>query len=260
METAAFSRVMHTQQPSNSRLASNFTTAQPHRNSSRQYAGASRQLLHKHYWMRAPAHNTKVTMSSTLKPMTVSKKEHVQTKDMQSIVFTQEQIKQKVSELGARISSDYEGKNPVVVGVLTGSFIFLADLSREITVPHVVDLMKTSSYGSGTTTSGKVEIQLETSTDLKGRHVIIVEDIIDTGLTLNKLYQAISAKQPASIQICAFCDKIARRVEHVDAKYIGYECPDEFVVGYGLDFAGEYRSLPYVGILKPEVITGKSQL
>ncbi|KAK3232779.1 hypothetical protein CYMTET_56886 [Cymbomonas tetramitiformis] len=179
--------------------------------------------------------------------------EHEQTKDLTKVLFTEEEIKTCVNQMGKRISEDYAGKNPLVVGVLTGGYVFMSDLARTITVPHVVDFVKCSSYGSGTESSGKVKFQLETSHSIEGRHVIVVEDIIDTGLTLSNLVAHLSTMGPASIEVASLLDKKARRKVEVKAKYVGLECPDEFVIGYGLDYDGAYRSLPMIGILKPEV-------
>ena len=173
--------------------------------------------------------------------------------DIQSILMTEEQIREKVHAIGQQLSRDYEGKFPVFVGVLKGSFMFMADIMRQVTVPCQVDFMAVSSYGSGTSTTGAVKINKDLSQDIEGRHVVIIEDILDSGVTLGYLTKYLMNRNPASIEIATLLDKPARRKSNVYARYSGFEIPDAFVVGYGLDYAEKYRNLPYIGILKPEI-------
>lgn len=175
--------------------------------------------------------------------------------DILQVLFTEEQLRQKCAELGARISRDYEGKNLLMVSVLKGSVVFMADLMRQITVPCGIDFMAVSSYGSGVKTSGVVRIIKDLDLDLAGRDILIVEDILDSGMTLAYLTELLRDRGPASIRIAALLDKPSRRKAAVQADYVGYVVPDEFVVGYGLDYDEKYRNLPYVGILKPAVYT-----
>jgi len=173
--------------------------------------------------------------------------------DIQSILFSQEQLSDRIKELGTKISADFEGKTPLLVGVLKGSFIFMADLVRNITIPCSVEFMALSSYGEKSKTTGAVKMHLDLSVDIEDRHIIIVEDILDSGLTLSYLQNYLNVRNPASISIVTLLDKPGRRSVPVKADYIGFKVPDSFVVGYGLDFAEKYRNLPYIGILKPEV-------
>mgnify|MGYP000333835091 FL=1 len=176
--------------------------------------------------------------------------------DVQEILFSEEQLRQRVQELGAQITKDYAGKAPVLASVLRGSYIFMADLTRDIQLPIHVDFMAVSSYGSGTKSSGQVQITKDLSDDIEGRDLIIVEDILDSGNTLYYLMQILQARAPASIRLCTLLDKPERRVKPVEVHYSGFSIPDAFVVGYGLDYAEKYRNLPYIGILKPEVYGG----
>ena len=173
--------------------------------------------------------------------------------DMESILLTEEQIRDRVAQMGAEISRDYADKNPLFVGVLKGCFVFMADLMRNVTVPCSMDFMAVSSYGKGTSTTGAVKINKDLSRDIEGRDVVIVEDILDSGVTLSYLSRYLANRKPASISIVTLLDKPSRRKADVQAKYSGFVVPDAFVVGYGLDFAEEYRNLPYIGILKPEI-------
>lgn len=175
--------------------------------------------------------------------------------DILQVLFSEEQLRQKCAELGARISRDYEGKNLLMVSVLKGSVVFMADLMRHITVPCGIDFMAVSSYGSGVKTSGVVKINKDLDIDLAGRDILIVEDILDSGMTLSYLTELLRDRGPASIRIAALLDKPSRRKAEVQPDYVGYVVPDEFVVGYGLDYDERYRNLPYVGILKPAVYT-----
>jgi len=175
--------------------------------------------------------------------------------DIERIFFTEEQLRDKVRELGARITADYAGKYPLFVGVLKGSFVFMADLVRRVELDCDVDFMAVSSYGSGTTTTGAVEISKDLSHDIEGRDVVIVEDILDSGVTLSYLKKYLEVRKPASIRICTLLDKPARRRAEIYPDYTGFTCPNEFIVGYGLDYAEKYRNLPFIGVLKPEIYT-----
>ena len=172
--------------------------------------------------------------------------------DVQEILFTEQQLKQRVAELGAAISRDYAGREPVLlVSVLRGSYIFMADLSRAIDIPVQIDFMSVSSYGKGTSTSGQVEIKKDLSDSIEGVHVIVVEDILDSGNTLSYLLHVLSARHPASISLCTLLDKPERREKPITADYVGFTVPNAFIVGYGLDYAEKYRNLPYIGVLVP---------
>ena len=173
--------------------------------------------------------------------------------DLDRILLTEEEIQNRVREMGREISRDYAGKNPLFVGVLKGCFVFMADLMRSVEVPASVDFMVVSSYGKGVKTSGAVAIIKDLSQDIEGRDVVIVEDILDTGITLSYLTRYLQNRRPASLTIATLRDKPDRRRADVDARYVGFTVPDYFVVGYGLDYAEEYRNLPYIGILKPSV-------
>ena len=173
--------------------------------------------------------------------------------DMETILFTEEELRQRVRELGEAITRDYKDKNPIFVGVLKGSFVFMADLVRCVDTPCTLDFMVVSSYGSGVKTTGAVKINKDLSEDIEGRHVIIVEDILDSGVTLSYLSKYLMNRNPASLSIVTLLDKPSRRKAEVYPAYKGFEVEDNFVVGYGLDFAEKYRNLPYIGILKPEV-------
>jgi hypoxanthine phosphoribosyltransferase len=174
--------------------------------------------------------------------------------DIQQVLFSEEELKSRVQALGAQITRDYAGKDKILlVSVLRGSYIFMADLSRAIDLPLTVDFMSVSSYGSGTRSSGQVEIKKDISMNLDGYHVIIVEDILDSGNTLYYLMEILKLRKAASISICTLLDKPDRRAKPITANYAGFTVPDAFVVGYGLDYDQKYRNLPYIGILKPEV-------
>lgn len=176
---------------------------------------------------------------------------------VESILYSEEQLRQRVKELGAQITADYAGKEPVLASVLRGSYIFMADLTRAIDLPVTVDFMAVSSYGAGTKSSGQVEIKKDPSDSIEGRDLIIVEDILDSGNTLFYLMEILKARKPASIRICTLMDKPDRRTQPIVADYVGFTIPDAFVVGYGLDYDEKYRNLPYVGILKPSVYGGE---
>lgn len=177
--------------------------------------------------------------------------------DVESVVLSEQQISDIVARLGAQISADYADKNPLVVAVLRGAFVFTADLMRAITVPCAVDFMAVSSYGDGVKSSGVVRIVKDLDTKIEGRHVIIAEDILDSGLTLSYLVKMLQARHPASVKVAAFSVKdIPDHTPAIQPDYVGCHVPNEFIVGYGLDYAERYRNLPYVGILKPEVYSG----
>ncbi len=177
-------------------------------------------------------------------------------KDVAEVLIDEATLQAKVTELGARISADYADRQVTLVSVLKGALPFMADLMRAITAPVRIDLMEVSSYGGSTETSGRVRILKDLSSSVEGEHVLIVEDIIDTGLTLNYLTQYLEGKDPASLNICTLLDKPARRLVEIDLAYCGFEIPDRFVIGYGLDYDELYRNLPYIGVLKPEVYGG----
>jgi len=174
--------------------------------------------------------------------------------DVAEILITEEQIREKVRELGAKISADYSETSVTLVSVLKGSLPFMADLMRAMEIPVTIDLMEVSSYGGATTeTSGLVRILKDLSSSIAGKDVLIVEDIIDTGLTLNYLLRYLRGKNPRSLRICALLDKPARRLVEIPIDYTGFVIPDEFVVGYGLDYGEFYRNLPFIGVLRREL-------
>ncbi len=177
-------------------------------------------------------------------------------KDIQQVLFTQEQISGRVKEIAQEIQRDYQGGEIMLISVLRGSFVFMADLCRAIDLPCTVDFMAVSSYGKGTSSSGQVQITKDLSEDISGRDIIVVEDILDSGNTLSYLLKLLEHRRPASIRLCTLLDKPERRVKPVQVHYCGFSIPDAFVVGYGLDYAERYRNLPYIGILKPEVYGG----
>jgi len=176
--------------------------------------------------------------------------------DVAAVLISEEEIQAKVAELGARITADYAGLELTLVSVLKGSLPFMADLMRAIKIPVQIDLMEVSSYGgTATESSGLVRILKDLSSSIDGRHVLIVEDIIDTGLTLNYLLRYLRGKNPATLRICTLLDKPARRLVEIPIDYLGFEIPDQFVIGYGLDYGERYRNLRFVGVLRPEVYT-----
>ena len=175
--------------------------------------------------------------------------------DVQEILLDSQTVATRVAELGAQLSADYAGRDPVLVSVLKGALVFLADLMRAMDLSSSIDLMEVSSY-AGTETTGQVRILKDLSRPIEGRDVIVVEDIIDTGLTLNYLLGYLADRQPASIKICCLLDKPARRLADIEIDYIGFTIPDRFVIGYGLDYEERYRNLPYIGVLKPSVYGG----
>ena len=177
--------------------------------------------------------------------------------DVEEILLDGGTIADRVAELGAQLAADYAGRDPVLISVLKGALVFLADLIRAMELPVSIDFMEVSSYGAGTETSGQVRILKDLSRPIEGRHVIVVEDIIDTGLTLNYLLKYLADKGPASMSIVCLLDKPARRLADIPIEYRGFTIPDRFVIGYGLDYDEHYRNLPYFGVLKPAVYGGK---
>lgn len=174
-------------------------------------------------------------------------------KDVERILITSEEIGARVRELGQQITNDYAGKDILMIGVLRGAVIFMSDLARAIKRPIDIDFMAISSYGLSTNSSGVVRILKDLDEVVQGRHLLIVEDIIDSGLTLNYLVENLKSRKPASVRICTLLSKPDRRKVDVQVDYNGFIIPDYFVVGYGLDYAGKYRNLPFIGILKPEI-------
>ena len=174
--------------------------------------------------------------------------------DVGEVLIDQEVLRTRVEELGAEISADYEGRDLLLVGVLKGAIFFISDLMRELTVPCEIDFMAISSYGAGTDSSGVVRILKDLDINIENRHVLVVEDIIDSGLTLSYLLRNLESREPASLEICSLLTKPARREIEVPVRYVGFEIPNKFVIGYGLDFAERYRNLPYVGVLHPDLM------
>lgn len=172
---------------------------------------------------------------------------------MERILYTSEQIEQKVKQLGDQLSAAFAGEEPIFIGVLKGSFMFMSDLIKHVTVPIEIDFMSVSSYGHGTSTSGTVTIRKDLDIDVSGRDVVIVEDIIDSGITLDYLMNLFQQREAKSITLVTLFDKPSGRKVDLEPDYCGFQLPDAFVVGYGLDYAERYRNLPYLGILKPEV-------
>ena len=173
--------------------------------------------------------------------------------DVKKVLLSEEELHAKVAEMGAQVTQDYEGKNLLLVTVLKGAVIFLDDLMREIKQPAEIDFMVVSSYGSGVKSSGVVKIVKDLDINLEGKDILIVEDILDSGMTLDYIKNILQDRNPASIRICTLLDKPARRKVDLQADYVGFTIPDEFVIGYGLDYDEKYRNLPYIGVLKPEV-------
>jgi hypoxanthine phosphoribosyltransferase len=177
--------------------------------------------------------------------------------DVSEILITEEDLQARVAELGRAISVDYQGKDLLAVCILRGAIIFLSDLTRQITIPHEIDFMAVSSYGGGRTeSSGVVRILMDLRANIGGRDVLIVEDIVDTGLTLTYIIDNLKTRRPASLRTCTLLNKQARREVDVSVDYIGFDIPDKFVIGYGLDYGEKYRNLPFVGVLKPGLYIG----
>jgi hypoxanthine phosphoribosyltransferase len=170
------------------------------------------------------------------------------------ILIEEEPLQARIGELGAEISHEYEGRDLLLIGVLKGAVFFMADLMRELSIPCEIDFMAISSYGAATDSSGVVRILKDLDTNISGRDVLVVEDIIDSGLTLSYLMRSLKARKPASLEICALLTKPERREIDVPVKFVGFEIPNKFVIGYGLDFAERYRNLPYVAVLHPDLI------
>ncbi|WCK54642.1 hypoxanthine phosphoribosyltransferase [Aneurinibacillus sp. Ricciae_BoGa-3] len=173
--------------------------------------------------------------------------------DIKEVLFSEDEIQVKVRELGRILSAEYKGKNPLVICVLRGAALFMTDLIRRIDIPLEIDFMAVSSYGASTKSSGVVRIMKDLDTSVEGRDVLIVEDIIDSGLTLSYLIDVIDRRNASSVKVVTLLDKPARRTVDLSPDYCGFQIPDAFVVGYGLDYAEKYRNLPYIGILKPEI-------
>lgn len=173
--------------------------------------------------------------------------------DIAEILYTEEQLQEIVGRIGRQIQEDYRDGNLFLVSVLKGSLIFMADLMRAIDLPCSIDFLSVSSYGAGTTTSGEVRILKDLDSRLEGKDVLVVEDILDSGMTLSFLLKNLSARNPKSIRLCTLLDKPERRKVDIHADYVGAVVPDKFIVGYGLDYAEKYRNLPYIGVLKPEI-------
>lgn len=171
--------------------------------------------------------------------------------NIESVLLSEEKIHARIAELGKELSREYAGKNPLFVGVLKGVVVFYADMVRAITIPCEFDFMAVSSY-SGTESTGKLNIKKDLGCDITGRHVVILEDILDTGFTLSRTVELLKSRNPASLKICTLLDKPERREAEIEADYVGFTIPNMFVVGYGLDYNERYRNLPYVGVLKPE--------
>ena len=171
---------------------------------------------------------------------------------IERVLFSSDRLQRRIRELAAEISSHYSpGESVIVVGLLKGAFMAVADVARHLTIQNEIDFMVASSYGHGTETSGVIKLKKDMSVDPSGRHILIVEDLIDTGTTLAWIKSYLMTKNPKSVRICCILDKKARRTAKVDIDYVGFLCPDEFVVGFGMDFAGHFRTLPFVGVLKP---------
>lgn len=178
-------------------------------------------------------------------------------KDIKQVLFNEEEIRQRVKELGEQITNDYAGQQLVVVSLLKGAVYFTAELTKNIDLPVRLDFMISSSYGNDTVSAGSINVIKDLDEKIAGKHVLIVDDIIDTGLTLEKISKLLEMRNPLSVKTAVLLDKGARRVNEMNADYVGFAIPDEFVVGYGLDFAGDYRNLPIIGILKPAVFAKK---
>jgi hypoxanthine phosphoribosyltransferase len=179
--------------------------------------------------------------------------------DIQEILLTPDDIQQRVAEMGSAISRDYVGRSPLLVGVLKGVLFFMADLLRAISLPVEVDFIAVSSYTQEARQKGFVRLQKDLEIPITDRHILFVEDVIDTGLTLNYILRSLQARQPASLEVCVLFNKPERRLIEIPVKYKGFDLPDSFVVGYGLDHREKYRNLPFVGLLKPEVFQNKEK-
>lgn len=178
-------------------------------------------------------------------------------KDIERVLYSREDIQKVNQRLGKQITADYQGENPLLIGILKGAIVFMTDLIREIDLHVEIDFMDVSSYGAETISSGEVKIIKDLDTSVKGRDIIIIEDIVDTGRTLNYLMAILKTRQANSIKVCTLMDKPSRRIVPVHSDYVGMEVPNEFVVGYGLDYAERYRNMGTIGVLKPEIYSGK---
>ena len=183
----------------------------------------------------------------------MSKRVHYVEKDISKLLLDEDTIQNRVKELAEKISEDYSGKDVIAVCILRGSSLFFGDLMKSIDIPVSMEFMSVSSYGNSAVTSGEVNIKYDIQQDIKGKNIIIVEDIIDTGITLSKLISVLGKREPESIKICCLLNKPERRIKEVDVEYIGFNIPDEFVVGYGLDYNEKYRNYKGIGILKREI-------
>lgn len=177
--------------------------------------------------------------------------------DIANVLLTEEQIKTRIAELGAEITRDYAGAEVVVISLLKGAVYFMTDLTRAMELPLRIDFMIASSYGNSTTTCGNINVKRDIEEDIAGKHVILVDDIIDTGLTLQCISNMLRSRRPLSIKTAVLLDKKERRINEMEADYVGFRIPDEFVVGYGLDYASDYRNLPFIGVLKKSVYAKK---
>jgi hypoxanthine phosphoribosyltransferase len=174
--------------------------------------------------------------------------------DIERVLITEEEIQGRIGELAVEMNAIYDdAEPPILVCILKGAFLFLADLTRDLTFRHEIDFMEISSYGRGTTSTGVVRILLDLASSIEGRHVVIVEDIVDTGHTLNYILRNFASRNPASVRVATLLNKPSRREIDVPIDFVGFEIPNEFVMGYGLDFAEQYRNVPYIGVLKPEI-------
>ncbi|MBU3216916.1 hypoxanthine phosphoribosyltransferase [Clostridium estertheticum] len=173
--------------------------------------------------------------------------------DIKEVLYNEEQLRDKIRQMGEKVSKDYYGKDLILIGILKGSVIFMSDLLKEITIPCKMDFMAVSSYGNSTKTSGVVRILKDLDFEIQGKDVLIVEDIIDSGVTLKYLMKCLSARKPSSLEIICLLNKPERRKVDIDVKYVGFDVPDFFIVGFGMDYAERYRNLPYIGILKDEI-------
>lgn len=172
--------------------------------------------------------------------------------NIEKVLLSEEQIQNRISELAEQINKDYEGKSVVMIGILRGAVMFFTDLAKKLTVPVKMDFMAVSSYSGGTRTSGVVRMVHDLAENIEGKDVLIVEDIVDSGLTLSYLAKNLKLRKPSSLKICCLLDKPYQRTNEITVDYVGFEIPDEFVIGYGLDYEEYYRNIPYIGVLKPE--------
>ncbi|MEG0382224.1 MAG: hypoxanthine phosphoribosyltransferase [Christensenella sp.] len=179
--------------------------------------------------------------------------QHYVERDIEKLLLSSEQIEKRVAELGKQISQDYEGKDLIGVGILRGSVIFFSDLMRHIKIPMEIDFMAVASYGKGSKSTGSVHIKYDMQEDIRGKHLLIIEDIIDSGWTLASLTEMLQGRKPESIELCCLLNKPDRREVDVPVKYVGFDIPDEFVVGYGLDYASKYRNYEHIGVLKRSI-------